>query len=141
VLQKNKTGVQGSSKLDNGLSASPAIEMFESSSDSSTPIPHKHSIGSPMKSIKLHAAKRLKHLHHGGSSSVSVASEFSDDMDADEVFGRHVANELKLIPGMKEKQFAKLQINNILFNAQFGLVKLPEHILQSLSEVEQQSLE
>ena len=88
----------------------------------------------------MRPAKRLKHTprsatNPAGSGSGNVAA---DDMDADEIFGRHVANELKLISGMREKQFAKLQINNILFNAQFGLVKLPEHILQSLAEMDHQ---
>jgi len=113
-------------------------EMSESSTDSSTVVrqsilvPRKHSSGSKVNQ----AAKRPKHMQR--SPTNASANGPTDDMDADEIFGRHVANELKLIRGMREKQFAKLQINNILFNAQFGLVKLPEHILQSLAELDDQ---
>ncbi|KAG5849794.1 hypothetical protein ANANG_G00075490 [Anguilla anguilla] len=41
--------------------------------------------------------------------------------DVDGVFGRHVANELRLVGDLRAKQYAKLQIQNILFQAQFGL--------------------
>ncbi|XP_035269039.1 uncharacterized protein LOC118225110 [Anguilla anguilla] len=41
--------------------------------------------------------------------------------DVDDVFGRHVANELRLVGDLRAKQYAKLQIQNILFQAQFGL--------------------
>jgi len=90
--------------------------------------------------MKRPPTRRIKHTARSPANSAGAGSGSgaSDDMDADEIFGRHVANELKLISGMREKQFAKLQINNILFNAQFGLVKLPEHILQSLSEMDQE---
>ncbi|XP_066572258.1 uncharacterized protein LOC136761387 [Amia ocellicauda] len=45
--------------------------------------------------------------------------------DEDDVFGKHVANELRLVGDLRSKQFAKLQIQNILFEAQFGLSQLP----------------
>jgi len=121
------------------MSASPP-EVSESSTDSSMLVPQKHSSSSRVTYVKLRPTKRLKHIPRSPAKSAACGSGngASDDMDADEIFGRHVANELKLISGMREKQFAKLQINNILFNAQFGLVKLPEHILQSLSEMDQE---
>ncbi|KAJ8278212.1 hypothetical protein GJAV_G00085130 [Gymnothorax javanicus] len=45
--------------------------------------------------------------------------------DVDDVFGRHVANELRLVGDLRAKQYAKLQIQNILFQAQFGLPREP----------------
>jgi len=133
ILQTDVDETQDSLKVDNGVLGT---EMSESSTDSSTLVTRKHSRSSAVSRV----AKRPKHIQRstprptaGGSGNGSA-----DDMDADEIFGRHVANELKLIRGMREKQFAKLQINNILFNAQFGLVKLPDHILQSLAELDQQ---
>ena len=140
VVQTDASDAQDDSKMDNGMSASPGAEMSESSTDSSMMDPQKHSSSSRVNRIKIRTAKRLKHTPRSATNTAGSSSGngTSDDMDADEIFGRHVANELKLIRGMREKQFAKLQINNILFNAQFGLVKLPEHILKSLSEIDQQ---
>lgn len=57
----------------------------------------------------------------------------SDADDPDMVFGRHVANELKLISNHKAKQFAKLQIHSILFNAQFGLTSVPSDVIGALT--------
>ena len=134
VLQiTDASDAQDGPKADVGMSGA---EMSESSTDSSTLVPRKHSSSSQVN----RAAKRLKHMPRSTTNSAGSGSSNgpSDDMDADEIFGRHVANELKLIRGIREKQFAKLQINNILFNAQFGLVKLPDHILQSLAELDQQ---
>jgi len=141
VIQTDASDVKYESKMDNGMSASPAgLEMSESSTDSSMVDPQKHSSSSRVNCVKIRPSKRLKHTPRSATNSSGSASGSGtvDDMDADEIFGRHVANELKLISGMREKQFAKLQINNILFNAQFGLVKLPEHILQSLAEMDHQ---
>ncbi|XP_015209574.2 uncharacterized protein [Lepisosteus oculatus] len=45
--------------------------------------------------------------------------------DEDDIFGKHVANELRLVGNLRAKQFAKLQIQNILFEAQFGLSQPP----------------
>ncbi|KAJ8377041.1 hypothetical protein SKAU_G00076210 [Synaphobranchus kaupii] len=50
--------------------------------------------------------------------------------DVDDVFGRHVANELRLVGDLRAKQYAKLQIQNILFQAQFGLSQAP-HLVSS----------
>ena len=137
IVQTDTSDIKYESKMDNGMSASPAgLEMSESSTDSSMVGPQKHSSSSRVNRMTIRPSKRLKHTPR--SATNSSGSGTADDMDADEIFGRHVANELKLISGMREKQFAKLQINNILFNAQFGLVKLPEHILQSLAEMDQQ---
>jgi len=132
-MQTDASDAQEDSKADTGMSGA---EMSESSTDSSLLVPRKHSSSSQMN----RAAKRPKHVQRSTANSAGSATTNgpSDDMDADEIFGRHVANELKLIRGMREKQFAKLQINNILFNAQFGLVKLPDHILQSLAELDHQ---
>lgn len=131
-------------RMDNGLTASPmGLEMSaESSTDSCLMDPQKHSSSTRDNQIQIRPVKRLKHTQNFATNTAgsSSSSGTSDDMDADEIFGRHVANELKLIRGMREKQFAKLQINNILFNAQFGLVKLPENILQSLADMDQQQL-
>lgn len=141
VMQADRSDALDDSKIDNGMSASPpGHEASESSTDSSMLVPRKHSRSSRVNLPKIRPAKRLKHSTRSATNSAGSASGngTADEMDADEIFGRHVANELKLIQGMREKQFAKLQINNILFNAQFGLVKLPEHILQSLSEIDQQ---
>ncbi|KAJ8279993.1 hypothetical protein COCON_G00070590 [Conger conger] len=62
-------------------------------------------------------------------SGVGGAKRHRDDVflreavraeDVDDVFGRHVANELRLVGDLRAKQYAKLQIQNILFQAQFG---------------------
>jgi len=137
------SNAQDDSRVDNGMLASPGMEMSESSTDSSMIDPQKHSSSSRLTRIKIRTAKRPKHSQRSATNYGAGGSGngTADDMDADEIFGRHVANELKLISGMREKQFAKLQINNILFNAQFGLVKLPQHILQSLAEMDQQQAE
>jgi len=134
-MQGDDSDAQNDSAADIVMSTP---EMSESLTDSSRVVSRKHTSSLPVN----RAAKRLKHVHRPnanltGSGSAS-ANGPSEDMDADEIFGRHVANELKLIRGIREKQFAKLQINNILFNAQFGLVKLPDHILQSLAEMDHQ---
>ncbi|KAG9333042.1 hypothetical protein JZ751_013919 [Albula glossodonta] len=50
--------------------------------------------------------------------------------DTDDVFGRHVANELRLVSDLRAKQYAKLQIQNILFEAQFGLSQPPHPVSQ-----------
>jgi len=140
VAQTDAFDAQYDSKMDNGMSASPGAEVSESSTDSSVMEPQKHSSSLQANRLKIRVTKRLKHTPRSATHSAGSGSGngTADDMDADEIFGRHVANELKLISGMREKQFAKLQINNILFNAQFGLVKLPEHILQSLAEMDRQ---
>jgi len=144
LVQTSASNALDDSRMDNGMSASPPVEeVSESSTDSCTLVPQKHSSSSRVNHVKVRVTKRLKHTPRSAAHSAEngSASGTSDDMDADEIFGRHVANELKLIRGMRERQFAKLQINNILFNAQFGLVKLPENILQSLAEMDQQQLQ
>jgi len=141
VVQAEPSDAQDDSRMDNDMSASPpVVEASESSTDSSMLVPQQHSSSSGVCRVKIRPVKRLKHSAKSAANSAGCESGngVSDEMDPDEIFGRHVANELKLIHGIREKQFAKLQINNILFNAQFGLVKLPEHILQSLSEMDQQ---
>ncbi|XP_072018760.1 uncharacterized protein [Amphiura filiformis] len=40
--------------------------------------------------------------------------------DADDVFGRHIAHELRNITDPRAKQLAKVQIQNILYEVQFG---------------------
>jgi len=59
------------------------------------------------------------------AGALSEQAERSTRDDPDATFGLHVANELRLITSLKAKQFAKLQISNILFNAQFGLLSVP----------------
>jgi len=61
------------------------------------------------------------------------AAMADDGDDPDVVFGRHVAHELKLVTDMKSKQFAKLQIHSILFNAQFGLTTVPNDVINALT--------
>ena len=40
--------------------------------------------------------------------------------DADDVFGRHIAHELRNITDPKAKQLAKVKIQNVLYEVQFG---------------------
>ena len=40
--------------------------------------------------------------------------------DADDVFGRHIAHELRSITDPRAKQLAKVQIQNVLYEVQFG---------------------
>lgn len=75
------------------------------------------------KKSKLPGAKETPAVSSGVSNAYASHLE-----DPDELFGRHVANELRLIKNIKAKQFAKLQIHNILFNAQFGLAAIPQDI-------------
>lgn len=75
------------------------------------------------KKSKLPGAKETPAVSPGVSNAYASHLE-----DPDELFGRHVANELRLIKNIKAKQFAKLQIHNILFNAQFGLAAIPQDI-------------
>lgn len=77
---------------------------------------------------KMKSTKKLR-LQSGSSEILmnAAASGHSTD-DPDTMFGRYVANELRLIKDLKSKQFAKLQIHNILFNAQFGLAAVPNEI-------------
>lgn len=81
--------------------------------------------------LQNHISKKSK--LPGATESPAVSSGVSNTYasrfeDPDELFGRHVANELRLIKNIKAKQFAKLQIHNILFNAQFGLAAIPQDI-------------
>ena len=62
------------------------------------------------------------------SSSSSSSSVDRGDSDPDVTFGRHITNELKLIRDLRARQFAKLQIHSILFNAQFGLMDVPHDV-------------
>lgn len=83
--------------------------------------------------LQNHISKKSK-LLPGATETPTVSSGVSSNTyasrleDPDELFGRHVANELRLIKNIKAKQFAKLQIHNILFNAQFGLATIPQDI-------------
>lgn len=67
-------------------------------------------------------------LQSGSSEILINAASGHSTEDPDTIFGRYVANELRLIKDLKSKQFAKLQIHNILFNAQFGLSAVPNEI-------------
>ncbi|XP_033855219.3 uncharacterized protein LOC117399894 [Acipenser ruthenus] len=60
------------------------------------------------------------------------APRFDDEED---IFGKHVANELRLVSNLRAKQFAKLQIQNILFEAQFGYSE-PPHFVSSFESPE-----
>ncbi|XP_046574783.1 uncharacterized protein LOC124282794 [Haliotis rubra] len=52
------------------------------------------------------------------SPSQTMASASSEDRE--DVFGRHVSHELRLITDLKTRQLVKLKIQNILFEGQFG---------------------
>jgi len=73
------------------------------------------------------------HLSH------SLAANNSAFLESDDDFGQFVARELKLIDNVRAKQFAKLQIHSILFNAQFDVVSAPPNVIRSLMD-QQQSL-
>lgn len=64
--------------------------------------------------------------------AVEVGATVTED-DPDMAFGRMIANELKMIRDEKRRQFAKLQIHSILFNAQFGLTCMPNDTMTSLT--------
>ncbi|XP_041100496.1 uncharacterized protein LOC121312794 isoform X1 [Polyodon spathula] len=55
--------------------------------------------------------------------------------DEDDIFGKHVANELRLVSSLRAKQFAKLQSQNILFEVQFGCSQ-PPHFVSSFESPE-----
>ena len=59
------------------------------------------------------ATKALKSL----KSSNTVEQKVSDDPD--DVFGKYIANELRLIKDFRVKQFVKHKIQNIIFESQF----------------------
>ena len=44
----------------------------------------------------------------------------SEELDADETFGRHVAHSLRNIEDRRSKELLKLKIQQLLFNAEFG---------------------
>jgi len=71
------------------------------------------------------------HLSHSPTTDNSAIVESDDD------FGQFVARELKLIKSVRAKQFAKLQIHSILFNAQFDVVSTPPDVIRSLMESHQ----
>ena len=75
---------------------------------------------------RLKSAKKLKPedeliraateaLKHANSPAQPTVVE-----DDEDIFGKHVANELRLITDMRSKQLTKLKIQSILFEAQFG---------------------
>jgi len=55
----------------------------------------------------------------------SLANDNSAILQSDDDFGQYIARELKLIDSVRTKQFAKLQIHSILFNAQFNITSSP----------------
>jgi len=77
----------------------------------------------------LHCKARRKdsasHLPH------SLASDNSTILKSDDDFGQYIAGELKRIDSVRTKQFAKLQIHSVLFNAQFNITSIPVHHHQS----------
>jgi len=66
--------------------------------------------------------------------SHSVSINNLDILESDE-FGLFVARKLKLIENVRDKQFAKLQIHSILFNAQFDIMSTPPDVIHSLNLV------
>jgi len=63
--------------------------------------------------------------------SCSLANINSTILESDDDFGQFIARELKLIDNVRAKQFAKLQIHSILFNAQFD-VSSPPDVMRAL---------
>jgi len=64
--------------------------------------------------------------------SCSLANNNSAILESDDNFGQFVASKLKLIDNVRAKQFAKLQIHSILFNAQFDVTSTPPDVIRSL---------
>lgn len=65
-------------------------------------------------------------------SSGYLASNDSAIPESDDDFGQFVARGLKSIDNIRAKQFAKLQIHSILFNAQFDVMPTPPDVIHSL---------
>ncbi|XP_067674167.1 uncharacterized protein [Haliotis asinina] len=69
-----------------------------------------------------------KHSDHQGPSDTFADSTYCNESssqnivseDREDVFGRHVSHELRLITDLKTRQLVKLKIQNILFQGQFG---------------------
>lgn len=48
-------------------------------------------------------------------------------VDSEEVFGQNVAHSLRAIPDKRAREYAKVKIQEILFQAQFGMLGLPQN--------------
>ena len=45
--------------------------------------------------------------------------------DAEDLFSKHVASGLRAVTDLRNREYAKVKIQEILFNAQFGLLGIP----------------
>lgn len=108
-------------------------------SESETLTSSTHSVsGSPVQMRRgrkrLSATSEHCKIRRRNSSSHLSQSLITNDsaVESDDDFGQFVARELKLIKSVRAKQFAKLQIHSILFNAQFDVVSTPPDVIRSL---------
>ena len=70
------------------------------------------------KSLTLYVNKKLKKME-----------------DAEDIFGKTVANGLQLITNIRNHEFVKLKIHELLFQNQFGTFRNQQHsILSTLSQ-------
>ena len=57
--------------------------------------------------------------------AISVLTEKPIVLNAEEAFGRHVALSLLNIADRQSREFAKLKVQEILFQAQFDMLGMP----------------
>lgn len=74
----------------------------------------------PFKRKQKETAKEDVLLHLASEILIKKICQAETKEDPDDTFGKHVANELRNILDPRAKQFAKLKIQNILFEAQWG---------------------
>ena len=65
-------------------------------------------------------------------SVLNNAGSKKREIDADDAFGQHVALTLRKVADGRNKEFAKVQIQEIIFKAQFGLLGIPSQMQKEL---------
>jgi len=115
---------------------STVMKMDKLKSDAVTPLTPEAFISSARQG-KKHSSTTSHHCKTRRRSNPShllhsLASNNSAICKSDDDFGQFVARELKMIHNVRAKQFAKLQIHSILFNAQFDIMSTPPDVIHSM---------
>lgn len=56
-----------------------------------------------------------------------LASKKTKDVDADDLFGQSIGASLKSIPDQRSKEFLKVKIQELIFQAKFGILVTPQN--------------
>ena len=95
----------------------------ESNSEGSNSVAIRHSAKKPLPQKRKSSESQERILHE---QPVYVVHSHKDKRDdAEDIFGQHVAAGLRAVSNIRSRELAKLKIQEILFQAQFGVPGIP----------------